>query len=120
MSDFVPAVARRATYSTRCPFCHDALPRGGVQCGVCGARHHTACLEEDSRCATCGEDLADLRHRVLLREQPDAFWVRWSPGKRYHEWYQTRRQWVYRPLALLAVSGAIGLVLLIEAISRRF
>ena len=88
---------------------------------MCGARHHTACVDEDPRCATCGEDLADQVHRVLLRaaDARDAWWVRWSPGKRYHAWYQTKRQWIYRPLALLAIAGGIGLVLLLEAISRK-
>jgi hypothetical protein len=121
VNERAPAVSRRVTYTTRCPFCHDVLPRGGVQCGVCGARHHTACIDEAPQCATCGEDLTDKVHRALIRaaEERNRFWVRWFPSRRYHHWYQRNRQWAYRPLALAAAAGVIGLLLVIEAIARR-
>lgn len=40
---------------TRCPYCHDAIPRGvePVGCPDCHAAHHEECLREHGRCATC-------------------------------------------------------------------
>lgn len=43
---------------TRCPYCHDGIPRGqapGV-CAACHALHHAACLAEHGACAACGAD----------------------------------------------------------------
>lgn len=41
----------------RCPFCHDDVARDeAVACQDCLARHHPACWDEGTRCASCGAD----------------------------------------------------------------
>lgn len=45
---------RRAA-QTRCPYCHDDLPREqpATACQACQAAHHPECWAEHGRCGTC-------------------------------------------------------------------
>lgn len=62
---------------TRCPFCHEGIPRGEqpAVCPGCHALHHVACLEEAGACAACGRKTAspeDSKLEVALRARASA------------------------------------------------
>jgi large subunit ribosomal protein L7/L12 len=50
---------------SRCPYCHEDARDGAiVACAGCVARHHEACWDEHSQCASCGnpERFAGIEH----------------------------------------------------------
>ncbi len=114
-----PLILARPAAHTRCPYCHDEVFRGGVRCGCCGAKHHSMCVDEHATCATCGYDLQDEVHRVLLAESEacDSKVMRAIDGviptrKRWHDFWQTWRKGLTHPLYVSAIAIAGGLVIL--------
>lgn len=103
---------------TRCPYCHEGIPRGEqpAVCPGCHALHHVACLDEAGACASCGrrtgspEDsklTAALRARASARvvakvEVGDADQ---PPRRRERPWRMFRPATV--PVVVIAVIWAI-------------
>lgn len=62
---------------TRCPYCHEGIPRGEqpAVCPGCHALHHVACLDEAGACAACGRRAAspeDSKLTAALRARASA------------------------------------------------
>ncbi len=62
---------------TRCPYCHEGIPRGEqpAVCPGCHALHHTACLDEAGACAACGRRASspeDSKLAAALRARASA------------------------------------------------
>ena len=120
-----PAICERPKAHSRCPYCHDEVFSGGVRCGCCGAKHHSMCVDEYAACATCGYDLQDEVHRVLLSESEAHDSAVWRavqaviPDER--SWHVTWESWgrsLTHPLFVGAALAAGGLTLLVYVIWR--
>lgn len=103
--------ARSEAPTTRCPYCHDgcSAEQDNVVCRGCLARHHRACWEEGSRCASCAAAEPMVPGKVepaTPEERPLYDEVKWTAPPR-------RRPSVRRALILAFIALAVAAPLLL-------
>lgn len=102
---------------TRCPFCHEGIPRGEqpAVCPGCHALHHVACLDEAGACAACGRKTAspeDSKLEAALRARASARVAAAprEPADRQAAGAAPEEEGWRRPAAILGATGILALV----------